>query len=134
MRQMYCQVADRSSHQRTARNGAHAEKHGLAFGKVNDLKRFRKFDQTQKTFVECLFGPNGAGDLKAFFGKKARILSQFLIADAGNTGRDVEKLRSEQTDRHIGFVVGGDGKNHVGVVGTGAFQHRRREGVTGYSS
>ena len=50
MRQMYCQVADRSSHQRTARNGAHAEKHGLAFGKVNDLKRFRKFDQTQKTF------------------------------------------------------------------------------------
>ena len=66
---MYGQITDRAPHQGTACNGSHAKKNGFAFGKINDLERFRKFDQTQKTFIESLLGPDGAGDLKAFFGE-----------------------------------------------------------------
>ena len=70
--------------------------------------------------------------MKAFFGEQARVLAQFLIAYTSDACGDVKKLRSKKTNRHVGFIVGGNRKDHVGIVGTSALQYGRREGISGH--
>jgi hypothetical protein len=109
----------------------HAHRHqvGAALREAQHLQRLGVFDQLVDVARDRGLGADHAVDREAFLVQQRPALAELGRADARDGGGDAEHRVRHLAGHQVGFVHGGAGDEHVGVLGAGLAHHRRLDAV-----
>ena len=89
----------------------------------------KQVDQLGDVAHQCLFGPDDRRRFKAFFPENAGVVAQFAVADARNSGGNIENACAQLADDQIRLVARRHGNQHVRVGSTGIRENLRAGGI-----